>query len=107
MIATQALQAYTGRKLFWMFSSTLFASLLLYGYFLNQAIVHVVERETILEESSMLASRIGELEFQYIALENAISLAHARMLGFVDVDDPVFVTRTPDAKSITLSYPVE
>jgi len=73
-----------------------------YGYFLHRAISNVMARENTLKEVASLDIRLNELEFSYIALQNSVSLEDAYERGFVDIEAPVFVSRTPLPKNLSL-----
>lgn len=66
-----------------------------YGYFVNQTVVNIVARtsaETAIED---VRSSIGNLESEYIATKNAITLefAHARGFSETEMTESSYVSR--------------
>jgi len=78
-----------------------------YAYFVNQAVVNIVERQGI--EGLLLSknSSISELELEYISQRNNLSLARAYEMGFVEVNTPRYVSRVSNAQSLTFSDNVQ
>lgn len=73
-----------------------------YGFFLKRTVAAVVERRSIESDRSELAARVSVLEARYIEAADAVTLEHARSLGFVDASSHVrFVAR---ASAPTLSF---
>jgi len=68
-------------------------SVVLYMWAVNLTVRHVVKREAIESELSVVSSRISELEFEYIRKKNSITLEYANKLGFIPVTDAKFVSR--------------
>jgi hypothetical protein len=83
----------TEKKIFWILACLLLLVAALYVYFLNQTINGIMTREVIYEENMRLASRLSELEADYIALSNAVSLKHAYSMGFIEAPKTVFISR--------------
>lgn len=81
------------RKAFWylVLFAVVFAGF--YIYFVNGAIINVVERQKIEKEISSINSRISDLESSYISLNNKISLDYAFSAGFVKVAKEKYVYR--------------
>jgi hypothetical protein len=73
-----------------------------YGYFVKQTIVNVVERKEIEEEMADSGSRVSNLEVTYIELENKIDLDFAYFLGYKEAGNVRFISRNSLAKNITL-----
>ena len=84
------------KNIFLILSGSLLAVLLLYAYFLNQTIEHVVDRKSTEQEILALNSTLSDLEFQYIRRRTAISRDFAATLGFVEAKNIRFVARHVD-----------
>ncbi len=76
-----------------------------YGYYLNSAISRVVAREAAVDRISDLDARLSELEFSYIALQNSIDINVAYSHNFVDAQPPIFISRNPNDRNLTLVSP--
>lgn len=81
------------RKIFFLLVVILLSFVVLYGYFLNMVILHVVAREAAMEAISTLDTRLSELEFTYIEKQNSIDIELAHERNFVNVEAPLFVSR--------------
>lgn len=81
------------RKAFWYLAlfAVVFAGF--YIYFVNGAIINVVERQKIEKEIASINSRISDLESSYISLNNKINLEYAFSAGFVKVAKEKYVRR--------------
>ncbi len=66
----------------------------MYGFLVSSSIVNVVVRKEIEQEISRSYSRMSEIESEYLLLTNAITPSLAHELGFSDIQNKVFVTRT-------------
>lgn len=80
------------KKIMWgvvmLFVMTLFA----YAYFVNGAILNIVERQNVLRELASLTSSVGELESDYSIVRNTLTQERARALGFDEPKKKVFVS---------------
>ena len=94
---------YSGRKAFWYL--VLIAIILSgsYIYFVNGAIINVVERQKIEKEITSISSRINDLESSYISLNSKINLDFAHSLGFVKVDKEKYVYRKTLSANLSLN----
>lgn len=90
------------KKIFVFFTVLVVSFFVLYGYFLNITIIRVVERERTLEEASAMDANLSELEFQYIAMQNSINIEEAYARDFVDIESPIFISRDPKTRSLSL-----
>lgn len=89
------------QKVFWVFSILILLSATMYMYFVSSSIVNVVLREETEMEIVKLHSMVGELESEYLRLENSITLKRAESMGFVKLSDKKFVIRgTTESLSI-------
>ena len=73
------------RKLFWILTASLGLCLALYLYSVLSLTVSVVERDRMSRTLHEMATTAGDLEQEYITLQNKITLAYAHELGFVEV----------------------
>lgn len=93
------------RKIFAVFVALALGLCTLYGYFLREAIQSVVARTQATEEIASLDTQLNDLEFSYIALQNSIDIESAHNRGFIDIEAPIFVSRTPAPTSLSLLNP--
>ena len=98
--------AVTRTQLLWALIGIVVCNGILYAYFLNSAIVAVVERQELEEQAVNLSSRLSELEFDYIALQHNVTLEHAHTLGFVDAASPIFISRDPGGLTLSKELPL-
>ena len=91
------------KKVFWLMTFVLFASVFSYMYFVKQTVFNIVERDRMVEELVGLSSQISEYEFYYIALKNDINLDYAHSVGFVDVKNPKFASRKLSNQNLTMA----
>lgn len=94
------------RKAFWCLVSLAVAFSGFYIYFVNGAIINVVERQKIEREIVSINSRIGDMESSYISLNNKISLEYAFSAGFVKVAKEKYVYRKTLGANLSLSQPI-
>ncbi|MCK5095882.1 MAG: hypothetical protein KAR24_00855 [Candidatus Pacebacteria bacterium] len=86
---------------FWSILSAMLLMLLLYTYFLNATILHIVERKTVEQKIAETTIHISELESVYMKLSTEVTPIVAGSLGFVEPDHVIFAhggTRTGFAK---------
>lgn len=88
------------QKVFWSFSIVVILLASMYMYFVSSSIVNVVLRKEIETDIVKLHSGVGELESQYLTLENNITMDRALSMGFVKLSNKKFVTRTSQSLSI-------
>lgn len=95
---------YSERKAFWYL--VLFAVVFsgFYIYFVNGAIINVVERQKIEKEIASINSRIGDLESSYISLNGKINLEYAFSSGFVKVSKEKYVHRKALSANLSLNH---
>ena len=76
----------------------------MYGFLISSAIVNVIVREEMEQKISATYSHMSELESDYLAQKNAITLSLAYDLGFIDNKIKIFVIRTSlSGKELTLN----
>ena len=80
------------RKIFFgIILSGILAMFLLYTYFLNATILHIVERNSIKQKIADTAIHISELESMYMKLSADITPESADSLGFTEPNHVAFV----------------
>lgn len=75
---------------------------LLYVYFVNQTVMHVVARENAEQAISNLSAEVGSMELAYIAVRNEITLSYAEENGFNASEHTAFVARQDTATQLSL-----
>lgn len=78
---------YSYQRLVQMMLATILLLAGLYVYFVIAIVWDAADRETILSQSSELASAVSTLETQYVNLSGKVTLGSARILGFVETDN--------------------
>ena len=73
------------RMIFWILATALGVSIAFYLYSVISMTVSVVGRDKVLSEARIVSSVAGELEQEYMSLQNGMTLAHAEKLGFKEV----------------------
>ena len=76
--------------LLWIILFGLVSSFLLYTYFLNATILHIVERRSVEQNITDTNIHISELEFVYMELSTEITPALAESLGYIEPNQVIF-----------------
>lgn len=85
-MTTEVLRLHNiGQKLFFVIASLLGAALLFYFYAVFTMTVAVVDRNHAIAMAHTVASTQGDLEQEYMSLQNNITLARAQELGLTEV----------------------
>lgn len=87
-------------SIFWTVAGVAIFSLFIYFYAVGAIARNTALRENLEAHLADAGSRIGELEFAKIKLENAVTAEVARQYGFKEVRAPLFVTRV-DRSALT------
>jgi len=87
--------AHYDKKIFLILVSSIFFFILLYMYFINAAVLNVVEREKLSGEINLLQANVAALESEYAVLRGQITLPTAYSLGFKEVSAAQFIERQP------------
>lgn len=95
-------QLHKEKILVWLLSISIVVSFVLYMFLVNGAVLNVVAREEIGNNVATLNAHVSELEFEYIALKNSISIQYAYDRGFEDVEEVTFAKRL-DVPSLSLN----
>ena len=69
------------------------ALFVVYGYFIVGIIFNGSAIEHVQQNISSESSDLGDLESRYITLKNSISRDEAYALGFVEVENPIYISR--------------
>lgn len=75
----------------------------LYVYFMNQTVFNVAKRASLEQEMVARNSNISDLEFKSIALRNDIDIKLAYSLGYKDIKDPRYVSKTPSTALVSFN----
>jgi|GEM_PF-744712 len=92
------------RKIFYGLVGALALVSFFYGYFVQQTILNVVEREKVIKEARIAGSAIADMEASYIALTNNITLDFAYSLGFRDAETPEYISKRALGKLTNDAY---
>ncbi|MCK5059713.1 MAG: hypothetical protein KAR00_01030 [Candidatus Pacebacteria bacterium] len=87
--------AQNDKRIFLILVFSILFSVLLYMYFINTAVLNVVERERLSAEIDLLQANVAELESTYAVLRSNITLSTAYSLGFREVSATQFIKRRP------------
>lgn len=98
-----ALQQHTEKRIFWGLVALIVCLVSSYIYFVNRTVFTIVKRQNMEKEISTLNSHIGELESKYISTKNSIDLDLAYSLGYKDVAQTKYVTRSQSTKELSLN----
>jgi len=83
------------KRIFLILVFSILFSILLYMYFINSAVLNVVERERLSGETDHLQAKLAQLESEYAVLRSQISIPVAHSLGFKEVPVAQFIERNP------------
>ena len=70
---------------------------------IRATIGNTVTRSSLESTTNALAAKVGDMEFNYISLENNVSLQLAYDKGFKNINEPIYISR---ASSQSLSMNV-
>lgn len=65
----------------------------LYMYFVCASVVHVVVRSQVNNQMQQVASDISQLDGQYMAEQNKVSIEIASLDGYTDITKKIFLNR--------------
>ncbi len=91
------------QMIFWTLSGILLLCAGLYIYSVTTTIHNVVSRQNLEAQASQLTVQMSTEEYQYIALRNNITLSYAQSLGFKEVVNTNFISRSGNAQVSYLS----
>ena len=81
------------RKIFTVFTVGILASFVLYSYFIGAIVFNTAKMSSVLGESQILSSNVGDLETEYFLREKNLTLSYAYSIGFKEPKDVVFTSR--------------
>lgn len=87
----------TRRVVFFSLVFLLILSFSLYMFFLGRTIFDLVDRKNAESETKVVTSRISDLELQVLEYNNKVTMQKAYELGFVNNNEPQFVSRKTTA----------
>ena len=87
------------RKLFWALSGLLVGLVACYLYAVLSLTIAGVERDHMSSASRDLATQTGDLEGEYMNIQNSVTLARAQELGFHEVSAKFAGLSTADASN--------
>lgn len=73
-----------------------------YLYMVGSITFDVVARKSAESDLRTVRASVGELELEYLSLNNTIDMAYAKDLGFKEASDAHFATRGSFASRLTL-----
>lgn len=91
-------------RAFWLLAGTAVLFLLLYFYAIEATARNVALRANLETRLAEASGSLGALEFEHIALKNAVTREVALERGFREVANPLYVSR--EADSLTLNTEV-
>lgn len=81
------------KHIFFVLTAISLLSLVFYVYAVNETVRNVVMRQKMQAELSTLMTKMGEMEFSYIASQNSIDLNKAYAMGFSEVTTSQYVRK--------------
>ena len=81
------------------------SALFLYGLYLEHAISYAVEHEDLLSQAQTIKAETADLDSAYVALQDTITLEHAKALGFHEVTDPLYVSLSKKSTALGIRLP--
>ncbi len=74
-----------------------------YLYLIIQTTINITTYQNIQQEIVALDSYMGDLEFEYISLKNAINLNMAQVLGYIEASSINFVDKSIVSNKLSLN----
>lgn len=75
--------SHVQRDIFWATSIALVVTVALYCFFLAMSISNVAIRQDVNDKIVTLSSKVAQLEFQYVSLQNGVTSEVAKSKGYV------------------------
>ena len=82
------------KNIFWTLAGVLFFCMCFYVYSINMTVRNVVLREAVQSHISALVLSNSSEEFKYVSAQNSVTLAMAYSLGFKDVSQKMYLSKT-------------
>jgi cell division protein FtsI/penicillin-binding protein 2 len=76
-----------------------------YAYFVNQAVLNVVERENLDREIAEMTSRTVRLEREYAKIADVVDREFSYARGYREPEKTTFISRKPLPESVSLNQP--
>lgn len=102
MYITKTISYDTRTRVFWTFAVLSIISLIIYVWAINMTVRNTVTRQNLENDVASISTKIGELEFSYIALKNNVSLDMAYTKGFKKVSSAEYISRGA-SRSLTMN----
>lgn len=91
---TRTISYETRVRAFWLMLFVLLASVVVYMVAVRATIGNTIARSNLESTTNALVTQVGNMEFQYISLEDNISLQLAYSKGFENVTEPIYISRS-------------
>lgn len=86
----------------YMLISFIFAAALFYIYFANSTVRTLTVLEKTKQQMQSLSVKVGEMESKRLLMENNVNAQKASQLGFVEVNNPIFIMRSSVNTALSL-----
>jgi len=80
----------------------IFVTAITYAYFVNMAVRTVTVLEKTKVQMQSLSVEVSEMESVHLSIENNINTKIAQSLGFVEVNDPIFIMKNTNKTALSL-----
>lgn len=87
---------------FWILSFFVVLLMSFYFYFIFQSTLNITTYRTIEDKILSLDTKLGEYEFQYIALKNNVDLGLSKTLGFIEASNVRFIDKGLASNAVSL-----
>lgn len=91
-------------RFFWLLVTVSLSSLVLYVYAVNATARHVALRQDLENGVIEASAQIATLQYSYLSMQQSITLDKALSYGFSEVKNPLYVSRTSSAGSLTFNH---
>ena len=85
--------SHVQKDIFWAASITLVALVGMYLFFLGSSVVNVSARQNVNDKIVVLGSKVAQLEFEYVALQNSVTSDMASSKGYVVQSPMAYVAK--------------
>jgi hypothetical protein len=83
-------------------TALIFAAALFYMYFANTTVHTLTVLQKTKVQMQTLSVEVSEMESRRLSIENNINAARALSLGFVEVNNPIFIMKNAQKTSLSL-----
>ena len=101
---TRTISYDTRVRAFWFMLFVLMVSIVVYMVAVRATIGNTVARANLESSTNALVTQVGNLEFQYISMEDNVSLQLAYSKGFENVTSPIYISRA-SSQSLSMNVP--